>query len=65
MPCNQRTTAAVLAAALFFLPEGHTAPPAPRDGEWPMATLDYANTRYSPLTQVDARNVSSLKVEFT
>lgn len=21
----------------------------PRDGEWPMATLDYANTRYSPL----------------
>ncbi|BDU16426.1 methanol/ethanol family PQQ-dependent dehydrogenase [Lysobacter auxotrophicus] len=65
MPCNQRTTAAVLAAALFFLPEGHTAPPAPRDGDWPMATLDYANTRYSPLTQVDARNVSSLKVEFT
>ncbi|MDR0182144.1 methanol/ethanol family PQQ-dependent dehydrogenase [Lysobacter arvi] len=65
MPRSQRATAAVMAAALFFIPESHAAPPAVRPGDWPMATLDYANTRFSPLAQIDARNVSTLKVEFT
>ncbi|WP_396614829.1 methanol/ethanol family PQQ-dependent dehydrogenase [Lysobacter soli] len=37
----------------------------PRDGEWPMATLDYANTRYSPLDQIRGDNIGNLRVEFT
>jgi PQQ-dependent dehydrogenase (methanol/ethanol family) len=35
------------------------------DGEWPMAARDYANTRFSPLDQINASNVSKLKVAFT
>src|SRR5579872_4692769 len=30
------------------------------NGDWPMFLHDLAGTRYSPLTQIDARNVSSL-----
>lgn len=32
------------------------------DGEWHLPTGDYANTRYSPLDQVNTGNVSELKV---
>ena len=35
------------------------------DGEWPMAARDYANTRFSPLDQINAANVGKLKVAFT
>ncbi len=35
------------------------------DGAWPMAAHDYANTRFSPLDQVNARNVHSLKLAFS
>jgi PQQ-dependent dehydrogenase (methanol/ethanol family) len=35
------------------------------DGEWPMAARDYASTRFSPLDQITAANVRSLKVAFT
>jgi lanthanide-dependent methanol dehydrogenase len=35
------------------------------DGDWPMAARDYASTRFSPLRQIDARNVGALKLAFT
>src|SRR3954469_7868953 len=34
-------------------------------GEWPFASKDYANTRYSELAQVTPANASSLKLAFT
>ncbi len=36
-----------------------------REGDWPMATLDYANTRFSPLAQIRGDNIGQLRVEFT
>ena len=36
-----------------------------RDGEWPMASGDYANTRYSGLNEITAENVGKLKVSWT
>jgi PQQ-dependent dehydrogenase (methanol/ethanol family) len=44
------------------------APPAaspPDDGQWTMPTKDFANTRYSELTEINADNVKDLKVAFT
>ncbi|HLX30502.1 MAG TPA: PQQ-dependent dehydrogenase, methanol/ethanol family [Casimicrobiaceae bacterium] len=40
---------------------------APGDppGEWHRAARDYANTRYSPLDQINAQNVANLKVAWT
>jgi PQQ-dependent dehydrogenase (methanol/ethanol family) len=35
------------------------------DGDWPMAGRDYANTRYSPLADIDAGNAGTLKLAFT
>jgi PQQ-dependent dehydrogenase (methanol/ethanol family) len=35
------------------------------DGEWPQAARDPANTRYSPLAQIDANNVKQLKLAFS
>jgi len=34
------------------------------DGDWPMATGDFANTRYSSLEQIDTGNVSALRPAF-
>ena len=36
-----------------------------RDGEWPMASGDYANTRYSGLSEITAENVGRLEVSWT
>jgi PQQ-dependent dehydrogenase (methanol/ethanol family) len=35
------------------------------DGQWPMASKDYANTRYSGLAQITTENVKDLKVAWT
>jgi PQQ-dependent dehydrogenase (methanol/ethanol family) len=35
------------------------------DGQWPRATKDYANTRYSTLDQINTGNVAQLKVAWT
>ena len=43
-------------------PHAQTRPPAP--GNWPMAGKDYANTRYSELTQITAANVKELRLAF-
>jgi PQQ-dependent dehydrogenase (methanol/ethanol family) len=44
-----------------------TANFAPNDppGEWRRASRDYANTRYSPLSDISIANVASLKVAWT
>lgn len=35
------------------------------DGQWTMPAKDYANTRYSELDEINAKNVKDLKVAFT
>ena len=50
-----------LAACLMFASAGA----APVDGNWSMPALNYASTRFSPLTDITTRNVRDLKVEFT
>jgi glucose dehydrogenase len=37
----------------------------PSPGEWPTYNRDLAGTRYSPLTQINARNVSQLKLAWS
>ncbi len=43
------------------LPSIHFVSPVP-DGEWTLPAGDYANTRFSPLDQINTKNVSSLKI---
>ena len=38
---------------------------APDDGEWRMASKDYANLRYSALDQITPENIKNLHVAFT
>ncbi|HEY0283881.1 MAG TPA: hypothetical protein VGC23_00715, partial [Vicinamibacterales bacterium] len=41
---------------------GRTQPSAPPPGtDWPMYRHDYAGTGYSPLAQINTKNVSSLR----
>src|SRR5690348_5321846 len=35
------------------------------DGQWPIPAKNYANTRYSELTQINTENVKSLKLAWT
>jgi glucose dehydrogenase len=46
---------------------GATANLAPNDppGQWTRQARDYANTRYSPLTQVNKDNVRRLKIAWS
>lgn len=39
--------------------------PNPPAGEWPSEARDYANTRYSPLDQINASNVGRLRVAWS
>jgi PQQ-dependent dehydrogenase (methanol/ethanol family) len=48
-------------AGVTMAPPGVGAP----EGEWPMASGDYANTRYSGLSQITADNVGRLQVSWT
>lgn len=43
------------------LPSIHLVSPVP-DGQWTLPAGDYANTRYSPLDQITAKNVAQLKI---
>jgi lanthanide-dependent methanol dehydrogenase len=52
----------ILALALAIAPVA--AAPA-GEGEWPMASGDYANTRFSPLAQVTRDNAKSLTLAFS
>jgi quinoprotein glucose dehydrogenase len=56
--------------AVPFSQPGHAQQPraaaAPKTGaDWPMYRHDYAGTGYSPLTQIDAKNVSTLVQAWT
>jgi len=48
---------------------GHTAPSAanapPDDGQWTMPAKNYAQTRYSELTEITPQNVAALTPQFT
>jgi PQQ-dependent dehydrogenase (methanol/ethanol family) len=46
------------------LPGIHLVSPVP-DGQWTLPAGDYANTRYSPLAQINTSNVQNLKVVAT
>jgi PQQ-dependent dehydrogenase (methanol/ethanol family) len=63
---GRRLTIAV-SVALLLAPAGPSAQPkgASADSDWPMAARDYANTRFSPLADIDAANVKDLRVAFT
>ena len=39
--------------------------PTTKDGEWLTPSRDYANTRFSPLTEITTENVKGLKVAWT
>ena len=59
-----RRKVAVLATActtFLLAPATHAA----ADGEWPMASRDYAGTRFSPLAQVTPQNVGQLELAFS
>lgn len=44
---------------------GVTAQIPPEDGQWTMAAKDFANTRYSGLSEINTENVKTLKVAWT
>jgi len=43
------------------LPSIHLVSPVP-DGQWTLPAGDYANTRFSPLDQINTKNVNNLKI---
>jgi quinoprotein glucose dehydrogenase len=54
------------AMLLFFLPQsGATQQPRQAGSDWPMYRSDYAGTGYSPLKQIDTRNVANLAQAWT
>ncbi|HEU4619925.1 MAG TPA: PQQ-binding-like beta-propeller repeat protein [Gammaproteobacteria bacterium] len=54
-----------LGAGLLQLALAAPARSAPPSGDWPMYGHDYAGTRYSPLTDINADNVSRLAQAWT
>jgi PQQ-dependent dehydrogenase (methanol/ethanol family) len=54
--------AALLLAASPALPQGRADPPR---AEWPFAGKDYANRRFSELSQINAGNAKDLKLAFS
>jgi quinoprotein glucose dehydrogenase len=62
------TAVAVLVAGLSQVEKAQRGvrPPARNpDADWPMYNRDLAGTRYSPLTQINANNVSTLKLAWS
>jgi PQQ-dependent dehydrogenase (methanol/ethanol family) len=55
----------MLAASVMAGMQGSAQAQSSNDGEWPMAARDYANTRFSPLDQINTNNVRNLKVAYT
>ena len=53
-----------LAAAAIGLASA-TVAAAPADADWPMYGRDFAGTRFSPLTEIDATNVSRLALAWS
>ena len=70
MSCHRgpdRAPAAPVATVALPGATGATADPAPNDppGDWRRQGRDFASTRYSPLAQVDTRNVARLKMAWS
>lgn len=66
--CTRRSllTAPLMAYLLTKLPSARAQTPSshttPKSGEWPSYAADLANTRYSPLDQIDAGNFDKLEI---
>jgi PQQ-dependent dehydrogenase (methanol/ethanol family) len=58
-------TAVGTLAASAAPPKIATHLPAGQPGEWQIPALDFASSRYSPLTEIDRGNVSRLRVAWT
>lgn len=71
VPANEVFTREAIGHALSApTPEaGHTAPSAANapadDGQWTMPSKNFASTRYSTLTEIDAQNVKTLTPQFS
>ena len=52
----------MLAAVFMLVSGGSSAQP---QGDWPLATKDYANTRFAELAEINTGNVKNLKLAFT
>jgi quinoprotein glucose dehydrogenase len=52
----------LVAALAASLQARQTAPPSTATGEWPTYGGDLANTKYSPLDQIDASNFKTLQI---
>jgi PQQ-dependent dehydrogenase (methanol/ethanol family) len=63
--CRTGVHARRSAAIVLGLATAAAAHAAAGDGEWPMAARDPQNTRFSPLADITAANVKSLKLAFT
>ena len=61
----KRISVAFLAAALVSAALLAQNSARPGDGDWPMYSRDPAGTRFSPLTQINAGNVSTLTQVWT
>jgi glucose dehydrogenase len=55
----------IVVAQLLPAAFGQTPKPAAPSGDWPSYNHDLGGTRYSPLTQIDAANVSKLAVAWS
>lgn len=62
--CSRAVCAAIL-ASLAAIGAAAQAPPPGDDAEWPMAAKNYANTRYSGLSEINTGNAKDLKVAWT
>ena len=63
-PTGALLTCLYLAAAAVGLAAAAAAA-APADGDWPMYGRDFAGTRFSPLTDIDAANVDQLALAWS
>jgi PQQ-dependent dehydrogenase (methanol/ethanol family) len=55
----------VAAALVPLVLAGFAGAASLQDGDWPMPPGDHANTRFSPLADIDAGNVATLEPAFT
>ncbi|HEX5819399.1 MAG TPA: methanol/ethanol family PQQ-dependent dehydrogenase [Gemmatimonadales bacterium] len=58
----RRHVVAVLALGAIAAP---VSGQSPSDGDWPIVSKDYANTRFSELAEITTANVATLKVAWT
>jgi PQQ-dependent dehydrogenase (methanol/ethanol family) len=63
--CTHKPETKHTAAAAGSIAGKLTVPAAAEDGQWLMAAKDYANTRFSALDQINAGNVSNLKLAWS